>query len=112
MKNKPIVNRLRKASKNQLLALDVIAKSPTSLATTSQMQDVLYSQISDSSGTAVQSVGGTISSIARIKSEGEPLLIPMGRDVNSGVRWKLNEKVIDQPKLRKITSEILSSWDQ
>ncbi|SRR5260221_14187427 len=110
MRNPDIENKLRRATKGQLLALNVIAKSPISLATTSEMQDVLYSQVDDSTNTANQSVGGTISAVSRIKIDGEPLLIPMGKDDEYGIRWQLNGGVIEREKLKEIINEILVSW--
>lgn len=104
-----VENKLRRATKGQLLALNVIASSPNSLATTSDMQDVLYGQADDSSGTATQSVGGTISAVTRIKVDHQPLLIPMGKD-EYGIRWQLNENIIKSNDLKHIVTEILESW--
>lgn len=109
MRNPDIENKLRRATKGQLLALNVIAKSPNSLATTSEMQDVLYSQTDDSTNTANQSVGGTISAISRIKVDGQSLIVPMGKD-SGGIRWQLNEDIVEREKLKEIINEILGSW--
>ncbi len=106
-----IETKLRKSTKGQLLALKVIANSPpNSMATTSQMQDELYSQVSDSMQTADQSVGGTISSVTRIKFNNKPLLIPMGRDDVQGVRWQLDENLIKKDTLKQLIDEILEAW--
>lgn len=110
MRDPNIENKLRRATRGQLLALNVVAKSPISLATTSEMQDVLYAQVDDSTGTASQSVGGTISAISRIKIDNESLLIPMGKDVQQGIRWQLNEKVMEKEKFKEVIDEILMSW--
>lgn len=110
MSNLNIEDKLRRATKGQLLALGVVANSPNSLATTSEMQDVLYAQIDDSTTTANQSVGGTISAVSRIKINNQPLLIPMGKAGSKGIRWQLNEDIIKRDKLRKIVDNILSSW--
>ena len=110
MQPQDIENKLRRATKGQLSALNVIAKTPNSLATTSAIQDVLYSQVSDSTSTADQSVGGTISAISRIKINNESLIIPMGKDEKYGIRWQLNEKIIKKEKLKGIINEILQSW--
>lgn len=110
MKTQDVENKLRRASKGQLLALNVVASSLNSLATTSEMQDVLYAQVDDSTGTANQSVGGTISAVSRIKIDNQPLLVPMGKDGKEGIRWQLNEGVIKKERLKKIVSDILSSW--
>lgn len=110
MRNIDIESKLRRATKGQLLALNVIANAPNSLATTSQMQDVLYSQIDDSTSTAFQSAGGTISAVSRIKVDNQSLLTPMGKDAQEGIRWQLNENVIARKKFKDIVTEILMSW--
>lgn len=110
MRNPDIENKLRRATKGQLLVLNVIAKSPNALATTSEMQDILYSQVDDSSSTTNQSVGGTISATSRIKIDGQSLIIPMGKDDQYGIRWQLNENVIEKDKLKEIINEILVAW--
>lgn len=109
MQNPNVEDKLRRATKGQLLALNVIASSPNSLATTSEMQDVLYGQADESTGTANQSVGGTISAVSRIKVDGQPLLIPMGKD-EYGIRWQLNENLTDKDNLKQLISELLQSW--
>ncbi len=86
MQTQNVENKLRHATKGQLTALNVIAKAPNSLATTSQIQDVLYSQVSNSTNTANQSVGGTISAISRIRVNNQPLIMPMGKSEEYGVR--------------------------
>lgn len=103
-------DKLRRSTKGQLSALNVIAGAPNSLATTSEIQDVLYSQVGGSVNTADQSVGGTISAVSRIKVDNESLIIPMGRDEEYGIRWQLNEKVIKKDALKGIVNEILQSW--
>jgi len=110
MKVQNVENKLRRATKGQLLALNVIAKAPNSLATTSEIQDVLHSQVSNSTSTADQSVGGTISAISRIKINNKPLIIPMGKDEEYGIRWQLNQKLIEKGELKEIINEILQSW--
>jgi hypothetical protein len=110
MRNVDIESKLRRATKGQLLALNVIASASNSLATTSQMQEVLFSQIDDSTGTAFQSAGGTISAVSRIKVDNQSLLTPMGKDVQEGIRWQLNENVIEREEFRDIITEILVSW--
>ncbi len=74
------------------------------------MQDVLFSQVNDSMSTASQSVGGTISSVSRIKIDKQPLLMPMGKDAQNGIRWQLNENVIEKDKFKNLINEILISW--
>lgn len=110
MQVQAVENKLRRATKGQLTALNIIAKAPNSLATTSEIQNVLYSQVGNSAGTADQSIGGTISAISRIRVNQEPLIIPMGKDDEEGMRWKLNEKLLEKDKLNEIISEILQSW--
>ena len=110
MRNPDIESKLRRATKGQLTALNVIARAPNSLATTSQIQNVLYSQVSNPTGATDQSVGGTISAISRIKVNNEPLILPMGKDDEEGIRWQLNEKVIEKDKLEEIINEVLQSW--
>lgn len=110
MRNLDVESKLRRASKGQLTALNVIAKSPNSLATTSAIQGVLSSQVSNPTGSTDQSIGGTISAISRIKVNTEPLILPMGKDDEEGIRWQLNEKIIEKDRLEEIINEILRSW--
>ncbi len=105
-----VENKLRRATKGQLLAINVVANSPSSLATTYEMQEVLHSQMDESLSTANQSVGGTISAVSRLKVDGQPLLIPMGKDGDYGIRWKLNEDVVEKEDLKEIVGEILQYW--
>lgn len=111
MQVQAVENKLRRATKGQLTALNVIATSPNSLATTSQIQNILYPQVRVSTNTAEQSVGGTISAISRFRVNNEPLIMPMGKDEEYGIRWQLNENIIEKDKLRGIINEILQSWE-
>lgn len=110
LQDQHVEGKLRRFTKGQLTALNVIAGAPNSLATTSQIQDVLYSQVGGSTNTADQSVGGTISAISRVKVNDEPLVIPMGKDEKEGIRWKLNEEVIEKDQLKEIINDILQYW--
>ena len=110
MNNPAVESKLRRATKGQLVALDVIAKAPNSLATTTAIQDALYSQVSNPTGSTDQSVGGTISAISRIKIDNQPLILPMGKDEEEGIRWQLNGKLVEKDQFAGLVDEILQAW--
>lgn len=94
----PIEDKLRRASLNQLQAFFVFIKSPETVVTTSD--------ISDSTSTADQSLGGIISGLSRFKTKEGSLIIPAGRLRDRRLRWRLNEKVITKEKLSELLDEI------
>lgn len=106
MDSKSIEGKIRRASKGQLLVLQVVANSINDVITTSEMFEPLYGIVDDSTGTASQSAGGVVSAITRMKDEkGKHLLLPFGKK-----RWKLNITVINKGGLRELVSELLDSW--
>jgi len=53
-----------------------------------------------------RAVGGVISSLAKIRTEYGPLILPAGKSDKEGMRWTLNQKVITRKELREILVEI------
>ena len=99
----------KKADKRQLLVLKVIANSPTDIVYATAMKEPLYDEVSNSTSTAEQTMGGVISSVVTMRTNEEPLLLAMGKDAY-GVRWKLNERAIKKEELRELVNELLASW--
>ena len=54
-----------------------------------------------------QRLGGGISSLARTKIDGEPLIIPLAKDPKEGTIWKLNENIASREKIKETADSIL-----
>lgn len=109
MKFQSVKDRLRRISKKELLALQVIANSSNGIATTSEMSEVLYGHVDASTGTAGQAIGGVITAVSRIKGEEGQLLKVVGKD-KFGTRLQLNADVISKEELKELVEEILATW--
>lgn len=55
-----------------------------------------------------KALGGVFSSLSRQKINEEKLVEPRGR-VGRGLRWKLNEKIVNKKELLKVLKEILET---
>jgi len=56
-----------------------------------------------------KSLGGVFSAISRQKINGLSLIVAWGRGRDGrGLRWKLNEKLIDQKSLLAVVKELLA----
>lgn len=91
--------RLRTMTLPQLQALQLIAKSPDGISTTKEL--------SDTTQTASYTLGAFITSLLKIKTEKGRLLLPAGRDIDAGMRWKINENVMRRRDLQKLLKSIL-----
>ena len=54
-----------------------------------------------------QNLGGILSSLARTKIDGEPLIIPLAKDPKEGTIWKLNENIASREKIKETADSIL-----
>lgn len=92
-------NLLRKFTLDKLEALEVIANDPGSVVSTTTISGALTK--------VGQELGGTISSLARTKIDGEPLIVPAGKSQEEGILWHLNEKVASKDLIKTLVDEIL-----
>ena len=59
-----------------------------------------------------KSLGGVLSSLARTKHRGVPLIEPLGRAVEStGLRWRLNTKVLSVAEAKKEVQRLLVTYE-
>lgn len=59
-----------------------------------------------------KSLGGVLSSLARTKYRGVALIEPFGRAIEStGLRWKLNTKIIDVEEAKKEVRRLLVTYE-
>ena len=92
--------KLRKTSLEQLSALLVFAHASNPTVTTAK--------ISDSTSTAENSLGGILSALSRTKIDGESIILPVGKDKNEGLRWRLNMNIAPRDELSKLLEDILA----
>ncbi len=90
------VHKIRRMSLNQLEALKVLLENEIIEADEVKI------------GLAGKALGGVFSSLSRQKIGDEYLLMPWGRSEGRGLRWKLNEKVVDKNRLKEVINEILN----
>lgn len=57
---------------------------------------------------ANQILGGTLSSLARTKVDGKPLIVPLAKDPEQGTIWKLNEDIAPRKEIKETADNILS----
>lgn len=96
-----IEEKLHRLSPSQLRALNLLAKSPKAIISSTASSKQI--------GKKGKALGGIFSSLARQKINNEKLVIPLGKaDDGRGLRWKLNDKIISQKKLLEITGELLA----
>jgi len=92
--------RIHRLSLNQLRALSVLVKSTHAMAGSTSTGKKI--------GLKGKSLGGVYSSLSRQKIKGESLVEAWGRDTSGcGLRWRLNEKLVDRKNLRVMIEEIL-----
>lgn len=71
-----------------------------------------FEEISKSIQTSESELKGKISTLRRMKFNGEILIIPAGRDNDGRLRWKLNEKVVEKNELASFLElEILGKYE-
>lgn len=103
MDNKNLENVLRRCSIEKLDALKVISGHEKKILDTTT--------ISSSLSKDGQNLGGLISSIARTKIDGKPLLIASGKS-KDGILWRLNEEVAPKGVVHALVSEILKETEE
>jgi hypothetical protein len=94
------IYKIRRLSLSQLKALWVL--------TTNKNGIVVAEDAAVTLGLRGKQLGGVFSSLSRQKIGEESLIEPWGRSEGGrGLRWKLNNKVIDREKLRAVLKEVL-----
>ncbi len=97
----PAEAKIFRLSSNQLRALNLLAKSKSSIISSS----VSANQI----GKKGKALGGVFSSLARQRIQGQRIVVPWGKsEYGRGLRWKLNEKLIKKDRLLQVTKELLT----
>ena len=87
-------------SPSQLRALYLLSKAKNGIISSSVSSEKI--------GKLGKALGGVFSSLVRHKINGEHLIIPWGKsETGRGLRWKLNEKIVTNDKLLKVTKELL-----
>jgi hypothetical protein len=95
-----VLNKLRRMSVVQLRALEMLSRDSHGLAHSSGVGIKM--------GVVGKSLGGVFSSLSRQRIGDEPLVLPWGKGGEGrGLRWKLNDKIIDQKQLRSELKELL-----
>lgn len=90
------LHKIRRMSLSQLEALRVLVKKEIIEADEVKI------------GLEGKALGGVFSSLSRCRIGDESLVVPWGRGVSRGLRWKLNEKVVDKKRLKEVINEILN----
>jgi len=95
-----IEDKIYRLSPSQLRALFLLAKSKNGyISSTASSKNI---------GKEGKALGGVFSSLSRQVINHNHLVIPWGKAENGrGLRWKLNEKLISQNKLLKVTKSLL-----
>lgn len=89
-----VVNKLRRMTVVQLKALEFLTRDDHGMGHSSKVGKKM--------GVVGKSLGGIFSSLSRQRIDSQPLVLPWGKDGDGrGLRWKLNEKIIDQKQLRR-----------
>lgn len=101
-----IEDTLRRLSVKQLEALTTFIPTGNREDTYLSVEKASQSIHTTDDSNKTKSVGGIISSLAKIKTEYGPLILPAGKSDTEGMRWTLNKKVITREQLREILLEI------
>lgn len=91
-----VLAKIRRMSLNQLGALKVLLDNGVVEADEVKI------------GLEGKALGGVFSSLSRQRIGGESLVEPWGRGEGRGLRWKLNEKVIDKSELKEFINRVLN----
>lgn len=95
-----VVDKIYRLSQAQLRALWLLAKSQGGVISSVESSERL-----EKKGKAL---GGVFSSLSRQVIDGQHLVLPWGRpESGRGLKWKLNEKLIDRRSLEKIIKPLL-----
>jgi len=96
--------KIRRLSYNQLKVLGVFLEAGGKIVTARQLEKKVKLK--------GKSLGGVISSLSRTRFRGISLIEPMGKDLKGlGLRWLLNEKIVDAHQAKKEVSRMLRSYD-
>jgi len=97
-----VLDKLYRLSQAQLRALYLLAQSKNGI-----ISSVDSSEEINKKGKAL---GGVFSSLSRQKIGDDHLVLPWGRpESGRGLRWKLNEKLINRQKLLEIVKKLLAN---
>lgn len=95
-----IEDKIRRLSQIQITALNLIAKSKDGIISSVEQSKSLKKE--------GRALGGVFSSLSRQRLNQKLLIIPWGRPLSGkGLRWKLNQALISQDKLLRITNELM-----
>jgi len=96
-------NKIARLSYGQLQLLSWFLAHPKSYGT--------VAQIEKNTPLKAKSLGGVLSSLTRTKFRGISLIEPYGRAITGGgLRWKLNEKIIDINKTKTEVRSLLATY--
>jgi len=96
--------KIRRLSYNQLKVLRVFLEAGGKIVTVRQLEKKVKLK--------GKSLGGVISSLSRTRFRDISLIEPMGRAENGlGLRWMLNERVINVSQAKKEVGRMLRSYD-
>ncbi len=96
-------SRLARLSHAQLRLLYWFVQHPQKYAT--------IAELSKNTKVTGKALGGVLSSLARTKFRGLPLIEPWGRaEEGSGLRWKLNNKIESLIETKKELARLLATY--
>jgi len=96
--------KIRRLSYNQLRVLRVFLEAGGKIVTVRQLEKKVKLK--------GKSLGGVISSLSRTRFRDISLIEPMGKDLKGlGLRWLLNERVINISQAKKEVNRMLRSYD-
>lgn len=99
--------KLRRLSYNQLVILGCFLSSVKQNVKVLNLQD-----LEKKSGLKGKSLGGVLSGLTRTKFRNISLIEPLGKAREGhGLRWQLNDRVLDINKARKQVNNLLESYD-
>jgi hypothetical protein len=100
-----MLNKIKRLSYNQLLILSAFLKKDGSVVTLSYLEK--------STKIAGKSLGGVISSLSRTHFRSLNLIEPVGADMSgSGLRWILNDKVLDGVSAKAEVARLLKLYQK
>lgn len=98
-----VVWKIRRMSINQLRVLMELVRSKNGV--------VEAGDVSKKLGLEGKAMGGVFSSLSRQRIGDKSLVMPYGRSEDGrGLRWKLNEDLVDRDKLKSLLGDLLEGW--
>lgn len=99
--NKPKLAKVfSKFTVNKIEAISALADMSAGTGTSADLGEQMKK--------AGQILGGTLSSLARTKINGQPLVVPLAKDPEKGIIWKLNENIASRKEIKETADNILS----